>query len=98
MRKTRLLWLLAVVLAGFAALILQMHRRAVTPAPKPKTVADRVAEFGPKVDVRLAPLFAARGVAYPPKRLALLGFKSEKQLEVWAGDADAVLKFVCAYP
>ena len=47
-------------------------------------VAAAVEELAPRVEVRLRERFAAAGRAYPPKELALLAFKTERSLEVWA--------------
>ena len=64
----------------------------------PKTIEQRVSEFGGKVDARLAPVFRERGVAYPPERCVLIGLKEEKSLELWAGDTRGGMKFIRAYP
>lgn len=54
-----------------------------------KTVSDRVEQFGDAVRARLAPDFERIGVDYPPERIALVGLKQEKLLEVWvSGDGD----------
>ena len=42
-------------------------------------------------------LFEKAGVAYPPGRVLLRGFKVNKQLELWAGPADAPLKLIRTY-
>ncbi len=47
---------------------------------------------------RLAPSFEAAGVSYPPERVALIGLKSERVLEVYAASADGDFRFICAYP
>lgn len=51
------------------------------------SVADRLAQFAPRVD----PLWEARcreaGLSFPPARVRLLGLKAEKRLEVHATDA-----------
>jgi len=60
-----------------------------------KTVADRVAQYGPAVRERLAPDFERLGVAYPPERMVLVGLKQERQLEVWVSDPPRLLK---SYP
>lgn len=49
-----------------------------------RTVKDVLRRYGPAADKRLRPRFQRAGVAYPPKRIALLGFKAEKRLELWA--------------
>jgi murein L,D-transpeptidase YafK len=53
------------------------------------TVNDRIDMHSADVQQRVAPAFAAAGVPYPPKRLALLAFKDKRVLEVYARDADA---------
>jgi hypothetical protein len=50
-----------------------------------RTVDDVLRDLGPAAEARLAPHFVKAGVPFPPSRLALLGFKAEKRLEVWAG-------------
>src|SRR4051794_2786914 len=48
-----------------------------------RSVADRLAGFGPAVAARLAPDLAAAGVA-APRRLLLVGFKDTARLELYA--------------
>jgi murein L,D-transpeptidase YafK len=43
------------------------------------------------------PLFASLHVAYPPERLALIGLKDEKLLEVWAAGKENEYRFVKSY-
>ncbi len=48
-------------------------------------IHDVVTRLGTEVQKRFSPWFANANVSYPPpQRLALLGFKAERQLEVWA--------------
>lgn len=65
---------------------------------EPKTIADRLAQYGTIVEGRLAPHFKAANVAYPPGQLTLIGLKRERRLEVYASDADATPRFICSYP
>ena len=62
-----------------------------------RSVADAVGRYGAAARERFLPRFDAAGVAYPPPRLALLGFKAEKRLELWA-DRGGTWVFVHAYP
>jgi len=62
-----------------------------------RSVQDVLARFGPAARQRLMPSFKGAGVAYPPKRIALLAFKEEGRLEVWAGAAPHAV-FVRDYP
>jgi len=63
-----------------------------------KTIDDRVTEFGEIVRQRLVPNFEAAGVSYPPARIALLGFKTERVIEVYAADTNGNTRFICEYP
>ena len=65
---------------------------------QPKTVEERVAEFGGAVRERVEPQFRAAGVPYPPNRLTLIGLKQERRLEVYAAGPDDQFKLVCSYP
>jgi len=90
MRATR--WLMTGVVLALVTTI------AVTRTSGGKTVSQRVAQYGAVVDRRLAPVFASRSIPYPPTRLALIGFKGERVLEVWATDKDGIYQFVKSYP
>jgi hypothetical protein len=65
---------------------------------QPKTVEDRVQEFGEIVRERLAPQFAAAGVPYPPRRLTFIGLKKERLLQVYAAGDDDEFRYICTYP
>lgn len=62
------------------------------------TVSDRVNQFGPTVAARWKPFFERAGVEYPPKKLILVAFKAEKQLEIYAGDDGNTWKKLRAMP
>ena len=62
------------------------------------TTEDRLQEYGLSARARLAPYFSAAGVAYPPSRLVIVGLKEERQLELYAANANQSLKFIRAYP
>jgi|SRR5215212_243207 len=59
----------------------------------PRTVAEAVAQYGPAARARLKPHFVRAGIAYPPKQLALLVFKRENRVAVWADR-----HFIRSYP
>lgn len=61
------------------------------------TVEGVVRDYGPAAEARLKPHFDKAGVEYPPTRLALLTFKEEKRLELWAGKGSG-WAFVRSYP
>ncbi len=84
-----------------AAVVIWLWRGRARPVPlppKPRTVADVLAAIGPEVDARLRPAFRKAGVAYPPSRLAILAFKREKRLELYAADGAGPFRFVRFYP
>jgi murein L,D-transpeptidase YafK len=62
-----------------------------------KTVNDVLTDIGDDAKARLLPWFETAKVPYPPQRLALLGFKAEKQLEIWAEQQTTWL-FIRSYP
>ena len=63
-----------------------------------RTVADRLAQFGPGVRNRLLPDFQRAQVSYPPARVVLLGLKQEKRLEVYASSENGALTLIREYP
>lgn len=63
-----------------------------------KNVAERIEQFGDVVRIRLTPFFNTIGVPYPPKRMTLVGLKSEKMLEVWVAGDNGEWKCLKSYP
>jgi hypothetical protein len=63
-----------------------------------KTVGDRIAQYGDAVRARLAPCFASAKVAYPPRRVTLVGLKTERSLQVWVAGDDAKWVHLRDYP
>jgi murein L,D-transpeptidase YafK len=59
------------------------------------SVAERVDQFGPIVQKRLADDFERIGMEYPPEQLVLIFLKQERRLDVWVGDP---LKLLKSYP
>jgi murein L,D-transpeptidase YafK len=67
-------------------------------APRPRTVDSVLAQYGAKAHGRLAPYFKRAGLAYPPRRVALLVFKEERRLAVWVADARGPWRYLRDYP
>ncbi len=65
---------------------------------KPKTIEDRLTQYGELVRHRLDPYFRVAGVTYPPRRLGLVGIKNDRTLEVYASGADDQFHFIRTYP
>jgi len=86
----------ALVLAGSAAAAFVVHGRAiwhpqVLNVVGRRTTADVLRRLGPEARARLQPHLDRAGVAWPPRRVRLLGLKQDKRLELWAsGDAGPV--------
>lgn len=53
-----------------------------------RSLEEAISLYGAEARARLAPHFAAAGLAYPPKRLLFLAMKKEAELEVWAGSGE----------
>ena len=69
------------------------HPAALEPA-----IADRLAQYGHAARARIAPYFAAAGIAYPPERFVLVGFKFERELDLLAYGPGRGLTFIRSYP
>ncbi len=99
-RLSILVTLLALVVLG---VIFRPHLRAAL-APifqkftGPKTVAERLQQYGAQARARLEPHFKRAQVAYPPKRVILVGLKSERLLQVYAAGTTNGCRFVRSYP
>jgi hypothetical protein len=67
-----------------------------------RTVADVVARYGRSTRARLQPHFDRAGITYPPKQIAILVFKEEKRVAVWAKkdgiSGDGQWRFIRDYP
>ena len=93
MRRRHSIAVIAALIAIAAgAALLQIQR-----SWRPRSIADVVAKYGPAARARLGPHFTRAGVAYPPKQIALLVFKKERRLALWAR-SDAAWRFIRAYP
>ena len=82
--------LIAALVLAAGSFALYIHFRALT-------VSEALRIYGASARLRLAPHFRRAGVAYPPKRIALLAFKQERRVALWAGDAKS-WHFIRSYP
>lgn len=64
----------------------------------PNSTEDRVAAARAKSGAAIAAAFRKAGIAYPPPRLHLRGFKREGELEVWAAGKTGRFVKVVVYP
>lgn len=91
------------LLAGTAAVLaLVALGLAIAPAVQrqvnPKTVDDRLREYGPAARARLQVHFQKHGIPYPPRRVVLVGVKAEKRLQVYAAGPAGPVRFLRDYP
>lgn len=64
-----------------------------------RSVSDVLSRYGPDARKKLLPHFERAGVAYPPKQLALLVFKRERKLSVWArSSSNGPWRYIRSYP
>ncbi len=94
---TRVRWL-TIALGAIVAFVgcgvpARQHRAPLEPA-----IAERVVQYGPAARARLAPYFATAGIAYPPERFVLIGFKFERELHLLASGSGRGLTFIRSYP
>lgn len=89
---------LAVCLIPFRATIRSAASRLTATGNGRKTISERVVEFGGAVRNRLAARFREVGVAYPPKRITLVGLKQERALEVWVSDESGEFRLLETFP
>lgn len=103
----RHLWIIAILLALGLAAVFALRtdpgsaavEYAWTRVAGDYTITDRLDMHGGDVAARVAPHFVAKGLHYPPKRLALLAFKDRRLMEVYARDDDTQpWRFVLVYP
>lgn len=83
------------IVAGF------MAGWSLAPAPPVVMAAvgveDRLIELAPARE-RIGLAFAHAGIAYPPRRLLLVGLKSERRLELYVSDQSRNWQRVTSYP
>lgn len=94
---------LALALAAAGIAILASSASLEARENKGGTVLDRrsvdsvIDRYGPDVDIKLGYEFKRAGLSYPPQRIALIGLKHEKKVELWSA-AQGRWNFVKTYP
>ncbi len=64
----------------------------------PPSVAQVVARYGAAARDQLEPRCLAAGVPWPPRRVTLLAFKAERQLELWGAGRQGDYHRLATYP
>lgn len=62
------------------------------------TVEERVRQYGPIVEKRMRPYFESAGVNYPPASLSIVVLKTERRLELYAGDKGRTQAYIRTFP
>ena len=63
-----------------------------------KAVSNAILRYGLKTEPHLMSLFAKAGVAYPPRDIALLAFKKEQKVQLWAKKNNQSWHYIHTYP
>lgn len=63
-----------------------------------QAVDHAVFRYGLKKEPRLIQIFEQAGLSYPPKEIALLAFKKEQIMQLWAKSKEKSWKFIRNYP
>lgn len=74
---------------------------ALAMAPKlnwEQAVDNAIIKYGLRTEPEIIRYFAQSNVEYPPKDIALLAFKKERKLELWARNENKPWRFIHTYP
>lgn len=83
----------------FITLCFNLHAFAMAPKVSWENAIDKaVSKYGLRVEPQLKSYFNKAGVQYPPKDVALLAFKAERKVELWARNPDQKWTHVHNYP
>lgn len=61
-------------------------------------VNNAIAKYGLRTEPEMIRFFEKSNVSYPPKDIALLAFKKERKLELWARNENQSWRFIHSYP
>lgn len=63
-----------------------------------KAIDHAVARYGLRTEPHLMKLFKQANIQYPPKEIALLAFKKERHIQLWARDNHNSWQYIHTYP
>jgi len=86
------------MMMGRRLLVLLFASLLVLPVLAQQTIEGRIREYGPAVRARLQPFFDQASIAYPPSKVALVAFKDQKKLQLYAPNAMHKATFIREYP
>lgn len=85
---------------GFALILIILSFKSYTMAPKldwDQAINLAIKRYGLRVEPQLKSFFSKAGISYPPRDIALLAFKSERKIELWAKNSNKVWKHIHNY-
>lgn len=87
------------LLSLIIVLVYSLNVNAMGPKLNWNDAIDRaVKRYGLKTEPQLISFFTKAGISYPPKEIALLAFKTERKVELWARNPSQAWKHVHNYP
>ena len=63
-----------------------------------QAIEHAIIRYGLRMEPPLINLFKKSGVAYPPQDIALLAFKQERQIQLWAKNENKSWRYINTYP
>jgi murein L,D-transpeptidase YafK len=102
-RRVAIYGILGVTAIGLYSVRRTIWRRAIVGTAEASrghvpTVDGALSAYGKKSDNRFRAVCKRAGVQYPPRRVMLVAFKEEKQLEVWGANRSSAYKRLAVYP
>lgn len=95
-RRTAILLMAGMVIIGAAVVFRSELRSLFNLRP---TVENRMAMYGAPARARLASIFAARHIQYPPQKVSFIAIKASNELHVYCSEPESEqFRFVCTYP
>ena len=63
-----------------------------------QAIDNAVIRYGLHMEPQLMTLFSKKNIAYPPRDIALLAFKKEQHIQLWAKDDKHLWQYIYTYP
>ena len=63
-----------------------------------KAVEHAISRYGRPVEPKIKATFISKGISYPPQDIALLAFKKEQQVQLWAKNEGHSWRMITVYP
>jgi len=63
-----------------------------------KAIDNAISRYGLQMEPHLKGLFNKAGVSYPPQDIALLAFKKERHIQLWAKNENKAWRYIHTYP